>query len=50
VIIMIGATVVTVASGSVVAALFPVVVGICAAFVMYGRWRMVPHRERSRER
>jgi uncharacterized membrane protein YphA (DoxX/SURF4 family) len=39
VIIMIGATVITLASGMVAAALFPVVVGFLAAFVAYGRWR-----------
>ena len=43
VIIMIGATVVTVAGGDVAPALFPLVVGILAAFVAYGRWRLAPH-------
>ena len=38
VLIMIGATVVTVAGGQLVAALIPVVVGLLAAFVVYGRW------------
>ena len=38
VIIMIGATVVTVASGQLASALTPVVVGLLAAFVAYGRW------------
>ena len=46
VIIMIGATVVTVAGGDVAPALFPLVVGILAAFVAYGRWRLAPHRGR----
>src|ERR1700693_4843448 len=46
VIIMIGATVLTLASGPVAPALFPLVVGIVAAFVAYGRWRLAPHRGR----
>jgi uncharacterized membrane protein YphA (DoxX/SURF4 family) len=37
VVIMIGATVVTLASGEVAAALFPLVVGLLCAFVAYGR-------------
>jgi hypothetical protein len=44
VIIMIGATVLTLASGDVVSALIPLVVGLFLAFVVYGRWRLVPHR------
>jgi DoxX-like family len=44
VIIMIGATVITWASGMVVVALMNVVVGLLAAFVAYGRWRLAPHR------
>jgi len=44
VIIMIGATVVTVMIGSVAMALVPVIVGILAAFVAYGRWRLTPVR------
>ena len=39
VIIMIGATTITAASGPVAMALFPLVVGLLAAFVAYGRWR-----------
>ena len=38
VLIMIGATVVTVAGGQLVPALIPIVVGLLAAFVVYGRW------------
>lgn len=38
VIIMIGATVVTVVSGQLASALIPVAVGLLAAFVAYGRW------------
>ena len=42
VLIMTGATVVTLMSGDVVMALFPLVVGILCAFVAYGRWRLTP--------
>jgi uncharacterized membrane protein YphA (DoxX/SURF4 family) len=38
VIIMIGATVLTLAGGQVVPALIPLAVGLLAAFVVYGRW------------
>jgi hypothetical protein len=44
VIIMIGATVLTLASGDVALALIPLVVGLLSAFVAYGRWRLMPHR------
>ncbi len=39
VIIMIGATVVTLAGGAVAVAIIPVVTGLLCAFVAYGRWR-----------
>ena len=42
VIIMIGATVVSVMMGAGVMSLIPLVVGILAAFVAYGRGRLVP--------
>jgi len=42
VIVMIGATVYTFAAGDVASALIPLVVGILAAFVAYGRWRLTP--------
>jgi len=42
VIIMAGATAVTLASGDVAMALIPLVVGLLAAFVAYGRWRLAP--------
>jgi uncharacterized membrane protein YphA (DoxX/SURF4 family) len=42
VIIMIGATVTTLMTADVGMALFPLVVGILAAFVAYGRWRLTP--------
>ncbi|MBI2219204.1 MAG: DoxX family protein [Candidatus Rokubacteria bacterium] len=48
VIIMIGATVITLAGGQVAMAVIPLVVGLLAAFVAYGRWRLAPHRESSR--
>jgi uncharacterized membrane protein YfcA len=44
VIIMIGATVLSLTSGEVKSGLFPMVVGILAAFVAYSRWRLAPHR------
>ena len=48
VIIMIGATVITLVSGPVAPALIPLVVGLLAAFVAYGRWRLAPHGGSSR--
>src|SRR5207253_3605601 len=48
VIIMIGATVYTLAAGDVAPALIPLVVGLVAAFVAYGRWRLAPLRGASR--
>jgi hypothetical protein len=42
VILMIGATVVTLAGGDVAPALIPALVGLLAAFVAYGRWRVAP--------
>ena len=44
VIVMIGATAYTLAAGQVGSALMPLVVGILAAFVAYGRWRLTPPR------
>ena len=44
VIIMIGATWITVGEGSILSALFPLAVGILAAFVAYARSRLVPLR------
>jgi hypothetical protein len=48
VIIMIGATVLTLAGGDLVPALIPLAVGLLAAFVTYGRWRLAPLRGSSR--
>jgi hypothetical protein len=44
VIIMIGATVVTLMTGGGATALMPLVTGLLAAFVAYGRWRLAPQR------
>jgi uncharacterized membrane protein YphA (DoxX/SURF4 family) len=49
-IIMIGATVVTLLTMGVLPALFPLLAGILAAFVSYGRWRLVPSRSTERKR
>jgi uncharacterized membrane protein YphA (DoxX/SURF4 family) len=46
VIIMIGATVLTFVADGFAMALTPLVVGLLAAFVAYGRWRMAPHRRK----
>ncbi len=48
VIIMIGATVVTLVNGMIAPTLISLVVGLLAAFVAYGRWRLAPHRGSSR--
>lgn len=42
VIIMIGATVLTLQTGPIAPALFPFVTGLLAVFVAYGRWRLAP--------
>ncbi|MBZ5521929.1 MAG: DoxX family protein [Acidobacteriia bacterium] len=44
VIIMIGAVVVTLQTGTAVQAIFPLVSGILLAFVAYGRWKLAPQR------
>jgi uncharacterized membrane protein YphA (DoxX/SURF4 family) len=46
VIIMIGATAITLASGEVGGAAVPFLVGILASVVAYTRWRVVPLRDR----
>lgn len=46
-IILIGATVITIAGDGVVMALSPMVAGLLLAFVAYGRWRLAPHHGRS---
>jgi uncharacterized membrane protein len=47
VIVMIGATVYTLAAGETVSALIPLVVGLLCAWVAYRRWRPTPHRGSS---
>ena len=47
VVIMAGATATTVVAGDVALALIPLVVGVLAALVAYGRWRRAPLRGRS---
>jgi len=47
VIIMIGATMITLMGGDLTAALISLVVGLLAAFVAYGRWRLAPRRRSS---
>jgi uncharacterized membrane protein YphA (DoxX/SURF4 family) len=42
VLVMVGAIAVTLASGGIAAAGFPLAVGILCAFVGYGRWRTTP--------
>lgn len=46
VIIMFGATALTIADGHVAPAMMPLVIGILAAFIAYGRLELLPHRER----
>ena len=41
-IIMIGATVITLMAGDVTKVLIPLVAGLLSIFVAYGRWRLVP--------
>ena len=48
VLIMIGATVVTLAGGDIATAPIPLAAGLLSAFVAYGRWRLAPHRGSSR--
>jgi DoxX-like protein len=47
VIIMIGATTLTLTSGQGAAALFPALVGLLAAFVAYGRMYLAPQQPRT---
>jgi uncharacterized membrane protein YphA (DoxX/SURF4 family) len=48
VIIMTGAVVITLPSMGVAQALIPLIVGLLAAFIAYGRWRLVPLTESPR--
>jgi uncharacterized membrane protein YphA (DoxX/SURF4 family) len=45
-VIMVGATILTLATSPVAMALMPFVVGILAIFVAYGRWRLAPQEVR----
>ena len=45
--IMVGATALTMAADGVATALVPLVVGLLAAFVAYGRWRLSPRPARA---
>ena len=47
VIIMIGAVVVSIMGDGVAAAIVPLVTGLIATFIAYGRWRLAPLRERG---
>jgi uncharacterized membrane protein YphA (DoxX/SURF4 family) len=42
VIVMIGATIYTLAAGQIASAFFPIVVGLLCVFVAYRRWRPTP--------
>ncbi len=46
-VIMIGATVVTLITGDIPAALMPLVTGMLCALVAYGRWRLTPRPDKS---
>ena len=47
-VIMIGAVGYTLAAGQVAGVLMPLVVGLLAAFVAYGRWQLAPQRRSPR--
>jgi hypothetical protein len=47
VILMAGAVVIGLTTGQLAGSLIPLVVGLLAAFVVYGRWRLAPIRGRS---
>jgi len=47
VIIMSGAVVIGIGMGDPVGTAIPLVIGLLAAFVAYGRWRVVPLRQRT---
>lgn len=48
VVIMIGATVISLMIGTISMALIPFVIGLLAAFVAYGRWKLAPIGASSR--
>jgi uncharacterized membrane protein YphA (DoxX/SURF4 family) len=45
-VVMVGATALTMAADGFAAGVVPLVVGLLAAFVAYGRWRLAPHPAR----
>jgi uncharacterized membrane protein YphA (DoxX/SURF4 family) len=45
-IIMIGAVVITISSGMIGAAIFPLIVALLLLFVLYGRWKLAPIAKR----
>jgi uncharacterized membrane protein YphA (DoxX/SURF4 family) len=47
IIIMIGATIITWVGMGVAPALIPLIVGLIAVFIAYGRWRLAPIRGRA---
>ena len=47
VVIMIGACAITLMIGGGALVLIPLTTGVLAAFVAYGRWRLLPHKARS---
>jgi uncharacterized membrane protein YphA (DoxX/SURF4 family) len=49
VIIMTGATVIVLKTNTVLSALLPLVTGLLAVLVAYGRWKLAPIREKSRD-
>lgn len=46
VVIMVGATVLHIVADGVAAGVIPLLLGLLAAFVAYGRWRVAPHPAR----
>ena len=48
IIIMIGATVITLTSGPITGGIIPLVTGLLLAFVAYGRWRIAPLTARGK--
>jgi hypothetical protein len=48
VVLMVGAVALTIAADGVAAGAVPLVTGLLAAFVAYGRWKIAPHPERRR--
>jgi hypothetical protein len=47
VLVTVGATLYQLAAGQPGNAVFAIVLGLLTAFVAYGRWRLVPHRDRA---